>query len=188
MELKLFTISNDYLEFLKNNPELHNVFDNKDSQGSHKRKYIGVVFNIGEYRYYAPLSSPKNTDYIWIDGRKEIRRTIVPIIRIIVENELKGTIKLSNMIPVPSSELTYYNIELEQDENYKILVQKEYDFIKRNEKMILKNANILYRQKTDSTSMNRYKPAYLNATIDFRYAENRCDRFIKEMVNFRGMF
>lgn len=72
------------------------------------------------YNYYIPLSSSKNSDYRSENGVQKIRGIIIPIIRITShpssgELELKRTLKLSNMIPVPASELTLYDMEHEQD-------------------------------------------------------------------------
>lgn len=67
--------------------------------------------------------------------------------------ELMGTLKLSNMIPVPDSELTPYNIKNENDNKYRQLLEKEYAFIYSNSKMILKNAKIIYQQKLSQHSL-----------------------------------
>lgn len=45
-----------------------------------------------------------------------IRKSIIPIIRIVVKNaagkkELKGTLRISHMIPVPASELELYDLD-----------------------------------------------------------------------------
>ena len=95
-------------------------------------------------------------------------------------HELKGTLKISNMIPVPERELTPYLFSDECDLNYKIVVQKEYDFIRANERLILKNAKILYNQKTRSDVLYVETPAprYLNSTVDFLYAEQKCQQYI----------
>ena len=61
------------------------------------------------------------------------------------ELELKGTLKLSNMIPVPASELTLYDVEHEQDLFYKALIHKEMLFIRKNK--IVQNAKILINRK-----------------------------------------
>lgn len=111
-------------------------------------------------------------------------------IRIITENEdgeveLKGKLKFSSMIPVPDNVITYYNISQESNENYKILVEKEYEFILSNQDKIRRNAQILYNQKTKedilySCENANKKPGYLNATIDFKYAEQMHDKYIAE--------
>lgn len=86
------------------------------------------------------------------------------------------------MIPVPDTMLTYYNFAEETDTNYKILMEKEYEFIKKNKKLILKNASILYNQKTKEYklySTSRKQPGYLKTVIDFKYAEEIYKEFLK---------
>ena len=51
------------------------------------------------------MSSPKESDYQIAGEQKVIKKSIVPIIRIVVKNskgekELKGTLRISHMIPV----------------------------------------------------------------------------------------
>ena len=115
-----------------------------------------------------------------VNGKQVIRNDIIPIIRITVrENEemvLKGTVKLSNMIPVPENAIFDYDIDGEENEQYKALVRKEYEVLKQKEKKLLKNAKCLYKQKTKEDILyvgenTNKKPGYLSATIDFKYAE-----------------
>jgi protein AbiQ len=186
MNLKFYTINEDYINFLRSYPKLSNIFDNKENTSNFSRKYLGVVLSINEYKYYVPISSPKSSDYIVADNSKVIKKSIIPIIRIVVENrqgklELKGTLKLSNMIPVPDNMLTYYDFSTETDMNYRILMEKEYDFIRKNKKLILKNASILYNQKTKENELYPIKckkPGYLKTVVDFKYAEEICDKFL----------
>lgn len=188
MGFRLCTIDTKYIEFLRSDRKLYNVFENKDD-ANFIIKYIGIVFNIGQYHYYAPLSSPKRTDYKVVNGKQIIRNDIIPIIRIVVqENEemrLKGTVKLSNMIPVPEKAIFDYDIEREENEQYKALIEKEYAVLKQKERKILKNAELLYRQKTKedilySGENANKKPGYLSATINFKYAEQMHDKYISE--------
>lgn len=188
MGFRLCTIDTKYIEFLRSDRKLYNVFENKDD-ANFIRKYIGIVFNIGQYHYYAPLSSPKRTDYKVVNGKQIIRNDIIPIIRIVVqENEemrLKGTVKLSNMIPVPEKAIFDYDIEREENEQYKALIEKEYAVLKQKERKILKNAELLYRQKTKedilySGENANKKPGYLSATINFKYSEQMHDKYISE--------
>ena len=187
MDLKLYTIDTEYIDFLRSNPKLSTVFENKEDDTSFHRKYLGVVLNIDQYNYYVPLSSPKDSDYIFLGDTKIIRKSIIPIIRILAEDnngnlELKGTLKLSNMIPVPDTMLTYYDIAKETDSNYKILVEKEYEFIRKNRDLILKNASVLYNQKVKENKLypvGTKKPGYLHSVIDFKYAEKAYHEFIK---------
>lgn len=101
-EFKLYSVSDDYVEWLRK--EFPNVYSNKINSRTHTRKYLGVVLQIGKYHYYVPMSSPKDSDYQIARTNKVIKKSIVPIIRIVVKNkdgktELKGTLRISHMIP-----------------------------------------------------------------------------------------
>ncbi len=153
-ELKLYEISEEYISYISTVEK--NIFSSKENDRNHTRKYLGIVYSINGYNYYIPLSSPKNSDYRMKNGVQKIRGSIVPIIRITSQSssgelELKGTLKLSNMIPVPASELTLYDVEHEQDLFYKALIHKEMLFIRKNKNKIVQNAKILYKQKQENT-------------------------------------
>lgn len=182
--LKLYEISEEYIAYLRSFGRL--VFSAKEEDRIHTRKYLGIVHTINNYDYYIPLSSPKNTDYQIINGKRKIRRSIISIIRITApsdsgEPELKGTLKLSNMIPVPPCELSMYDIENEPDLSYKSLIYKELIFIRKNRNKIIQYANVLYKQKKNLTSLT----GYLNNTVYFSLLEQKRDDFImqKESIN-----
>ena len=85
----------------------------------------------------------KDSDYIKVDGILTIRKSVPPLMRIVVKdkvgkNELKGTIKFSSMIPIPDIALLNYDVTKEEDETYKILVLKEISFINSNSEAIIK--------------------------------------------------
>ena len=127
-DLKLYEISEEYISYISAAERY--VFSSKENDRNHTRKYLGIVYSIQGYNYYIPLSSPKNSDYRIENGERKIRPSIIPIIRITSQSssgksELKGTLKLSNMLPVPASELILYDIDHESDPFYKSLIQKE---------------------------------------------------------------
>ena len=176
--MKLYSISDDYIKYLRTFDK--RVYDNKEEIRKNTRKYLGIVLKINDLNYYIPMSSPKKSDY----RDNKILKSIIPIIRIISEEEvhgipvLKGTLRLSNMIPVPESELILYEPKLEKNKNYKILIEKELEFIGKNEDMIKKFAKIIYNQKTNS-----YKVSYINNVIDFKMLEQKCLEYIKRNTN-----
>lgn len=177
---RIFSVSDRYIEYLSQKKGFTNVCSNNGNAYIKSRKYIGVTISISDFCYYIPLSSPKSTDYILLGETTKIRKSIIPIIRIISKNEkgipeLKGTLRLSNMIPVPESELILYDIDSELDFNYKSLIQKELVFIRKNKEMIKSNANILYRQKLNGDKSAKY----VNFTLDFKLLEQACDEFIR---------
>lgn len=181
-ELKLYEVSEEYISYISTVEK--NVFSSKENDRNHTRKYLGIVYSINGYNYYIPLSSPKNSDYRLENGVQKIRGSIIPIIRITSQSssgelELKGTLKLSNMIPVPASELTLYDMEHEQDLFYKTLIHKDMLFIRKNKNKIIQNAKILYKQKKKSS------PAigYLKSTVDFTLLEQMHDKYIEKKNN-----
>ena len=175
--LKLYEISEEYISYLRSFDSF--VFSAKEDDRNHTRKYLGIVYTINNYNYYIPLSSPKNTDYQMINGKRKIRKSIVPLIRITAQSdsgelELKGTLKLSNMIPVPSSELTLYDLENETDQFYKALIHKELLFIRKNRDKIIQYAKVLYKQKKEENP----SVGYLVSTVNFSLLEQKHDDFI----------
>lgn len=87
---------------------------------------------------------------------------------------LKGTLRISNMIPVPDSELILYEPKNENNKNYKILIEKELEFIGKNEDIIKKYANILYKQK-----INDYDVSYIKNVVNFKLLEEKCIEYKK---------
>lgn len=125
------------------------------------------------------MSSPKDSDYQIAGSGKVIRKSIVPIIRIVVKNsqgvkELKGTLRISHMIPVPESELELYDIASETDLLYKDLVQEEIIFIRKNKDKIRKNAELLYKQKNQGDM----SAGYVKTALDYKKIEEICKEYI----------
>ena len=170
--MKLYAVTDEYINYLRRFD--NKVYDNKEDEWKVMRKYLGIVLMINKLNYYIPMSSPKKSDY----KDNEIRKSIVPIIRIIsyeeIDNKpvLKGTLRISNMIPIPDSELILYEPKNEKNKNYKILIEKELEFIGKNENMIRKYANILYKQKT-----NGYEISYIKSVVNFKLLEEKCMEF-----------
>lgn len=170
--MKLYAVTDEYIRYLRKFD--NKVYDNKENNRKVMRKYLGIVLTINELNYYIPMSSPKNSDY----KDNEIRKSIIPIIRMVSNEEinnipvLKGTLRISNMIPVSISELILYEPKNEQDKDYKILVEKELEFIDKNEEMIKKYAMILYKQK-----INNYNVSYIKNVVDFKLLEKKCKEY-----------
>ncbi len=169
--LKIYTVDDMFVKDMKENVDKH-VFANEDPKYIHARKYLGVLLEINGFSYYAPFSSPKESDYMILKGKKVIRNSILPIIRMVETDvngnrSLLGTIKLSNMLPVPDEKITLYDIDNEHESAYKDLLLKEKRFINRNEDMIISYAERLYKEKVNGI----IKKGYLNNTFDFRIFE-----------------
>ena len=84
-------------------------------------------------------------------------------------------IQCNNMIPVPESELIKINVSAEPDMAYKTLLQKEINFVRKNEDTIIKkHIYPVYNNRIH----NRMNIGYVRlATPDFAMLEQKCDEW-----------
>ena len=175
--MQLYSISDEYISYLRK--KFPRVYSNKENTRIHTRKYLGAVIEIDTHKYYIPLSSPKEKhDYIMVDGKKTIRKDSLIVKRIVSgtgdSKELKGTLQIGTMIPVPDEAIELYDVENEPDQAYKDLVNEEIIFIRKNEKSIIKSAKVLY-SKRKSGEENRV----VQNCLDFKSLEIECDKWNK---------
>ena len=169
MNLNLYSVSDKYINFLRKFE--NRIYDNKEEKRKHNRKYIGIVLTIGRYNYYIPMSSPKKTDYIDFEN-KIIRNDTKTIIRMRNKDRLYGTLRISNMIPVPITELKPYILSAEKDIKYKDLILGELRFIEKNSDKIKKYAKMVYTQKLKNVNVS-----YIKNTVDFEMLEKKLDEW-----------
>ena len=128
-KIYICSINNAYLDYLRE-------FDAKVSEDkTHKRKFVGVLLEINEKKYYAPLSSPKPKHIAISDKAPDIFK---------IDGGRLGVINLNNMIPVPDAAIIRLDIENEPDEKYKNLLRNQAKIIHSNNDNIKKKAKRLY--------------------------------------------
>ena len=165
MKLNLYSVSDKYIKYLTQFD--NRVYANKEDTRIYKRKYIGIVLTINGFNYYIPMSSPKKSDYI--DYKKNIiRNDTKTIIRIQDGGRLYGTLRISNMIPVPITELQPYIVADEKDLKYKQVILGELRYINNNSDKIVKYAKIVYNQKIKNINIG-----YIKNTVDFKVLEEK---------------
>ena len=159
--MELYIVTENYIKYLRNIDD--KVLTNHFS--THNRKYLGVGIKLNGYDYFIPLSSPDKSDYL---PNGDIRKSIVPIIRLVRKDGVfYGKLLFNNMIPVPSSELSYYDVGKESDEKYRNIVLNQLRLLKKIEKKIVKNAMTIYNQKCKNLDIG-----YLKSTVDFKQLEH----------------
>lgn len=172
MKLNLYSVSDKYIKYLRQFDD--KIYDNKEENRTHKRKYVGIVLTINEFNYYIPMSSPKKSDYI--DCEKQIiRNDTKTIIRIHNGNRLYGTLRISNMIPVPITELEPYILSSESDLKYKDVILGELRYINKNTQKIIKYAKTVYNQKNKNI-----ETGYIENTVNFKLLEAKLKEWDKE--------
>lgn len=127
--MKFYNITDDYISFLRRYDD--KVAKNKQAS----RPYVGVVFEIGEIKYYAPFTSPKPKHQKMKNG-KDFRK---------INQGKYGAINFNNMIPVPDEALILKDFESEPDPQYRRLLQNQYKAIKADSIAIMKTAENLRR-------------------------------------------
>lgn len=157
--------------------------DNKINERKHTRKYLGVLFEINGYDYFAPLSSPKSYD---VNADGSFKKSNLFCSRIVMNDgggkmHMYGKIMYKNMIPVPKCAIIDYKIADETDSKYKDVVINEYRWIQLHKGEIIYASNRIYRFKCDSRNQNDGR---INAIVNFKDAEKICllySQFVKEV-------
>jgi hypothetical protein len=140
-------------------------YDNRvpfNSGSKSTRPFIGVVFQINSFQYYAGLTSPKPKHQNMDDAIDFIK----------IDNGKLGAINLNLMIPIPSCLLTKVDIN-SVNSNYKILLQNQLSWCNelQNKNKIIKNSNNLYKiLQNDTSNINPLR----SRCCDFISLEKKC--------------
>lgn len=175
--MQLYSVSDEYISYLRK--KFPRVYSNKENTRVHTRKYLGTVIELDSYKYYIPLSSPKEKhDYFVVDGKRMIRKDSFIVMRIVSGSgegkELKGTLQLGTMIPVPDDAIELYNVEGERDQAYKDLIIEEIIYIRKHEKEIIRNARVLYSKRKAGN-----EDRVVQNCLNFMELEDACDKWEK---------
>jgi len=160
--LYLIRVKQDYIKYLKQFD--NNVQDNFDNKQN--KPYLGVLLQKDEKKYFVPLSSPKEKHVRFIKLEEQNKLPIdIFLIKETKSNKLIGVLNINNMIPVIDEVIDYFNIK--EDKDYGLL-QKEYIFCIKNQKMIIKRANIVYDLVTKHN-----KKALIKRSCNFKLLEEK---------------
>lgn len=162
--LRIYEISTSYIDYLAS--FIPHLFHNKKSGQQNERKYIGIVLEVHDQKYFAPLSSFK--------AKHRYMNECLDLIKI----KHLAVINLNNMFPVPPSQIVNFDIKKVKDQKYKALLQREYRVIASIEDKICENAGKLYEykiEKGDSTPL-------AERCNDFLLLEEKALEFISKSV------
>lgn len=190
--LKLYYVTDEYIEFLRCEPRLTpTVLDSHRDQRNVNRPYVGISLVLNNSTYFIPLSSPKlNNDYFYQNNEYTFRRSNLTIKRLFDSSregqKIVGKLLINNMIPVPITEIAEINFEkLPQTEVD--LLNKEVDLLKRIFTDIQNSCYVVYQNKINENDESYWqtspRPAYLNATVDFLVAEQKCKEWSASKQN-----
>ena len=154
--LRFYEINPDYIDYLS--AFAPHLFHNKKPGQVNARKYIGIVLTVNGMNYFVPLSSFK-------DKHSKMRVSVDFI-------KLKdyAVLNINTMFPAPIAECTFVDINSVTDTNYRNLLRNEYRLVKVMEKLIIKNARIVYSHKL----ANGDKTRLASRCNDFLLLEEKC--------------
>ncbi len=161
MHFSFYLIDADYCNYLREaDPCVPYNMEHKAA-----RPFIGIVFTVNGFHYYAPLSSPK---------KKHLHMKNQPDFMKINRGEW-GVINFNNMIPVPFECLTKINPQIhasdsKQDISYKNLLSNQLSWCNSHKDAILKQADKLYHIITQGKAWGSLSERCCNFSID----EQRC--------------
>ncbi len=159
--IKFYTVNEEYINYLSK-------FDNHVSWNKEqKRPYVGIVLNVEEYLYFAPLYSYKigydkykeNHSFLRVESRKGKKVSII---------------RFTEMIPVPETAIKLLDFN-SRGKKYKDLLQAESDFINNNKNIVYSKAKKLYKDVVHIKI-----PFYMNISCNFKILEQKLEEYIKE--------
>ena len=173
--MEICSVKEEYIKYLQK-------FDNRvcisKLDKAFGRKYIGVIFEIKDFTYFAPLSS---SVYKIINGEKVFKQHFTDVYLFNKKTPI-ASVKLNNMIPIPrekESELIqqviiskFLNSNIEANVKYGNLlkVQREEINSETKKKEILDKATSFYKTY-------RFNPKLQRLCCDFQLLEQKALEF-----------
>ena len=163
--LSIVKLDEKYCDYLRK-------FDNKVPYNFAKKKlrpFVGVLFEVDKFKYFAPLSSPKpkhlkirsNLDFLKIDGGK------------------LGAINFNNMIPVTDNNIIHIDLNKKgkniNEEKYLMLLKTQLYWLNRYVDTIYNKARKLYDKYINGTLDKNIKKRVCNFTL----LEIKCNNYNK---------
>ena len=173
MNFSFYTVATEYCDFLRKQDLCVPYTMDKKSI----RPFVGIVFTVNGFNYYAPLTSPK-PKHLHMKNQMDFLKI----------NEGKwGAINFNNMIPVPvyclkKVELRVFPNDSKPDVDYKNLLSNQLSWCNSNKEQILKKAEKLYRL----IRAGKAAESLLNRCCDFALDEQRCIEYSKLETSVPG--
>ena len=157
MNFSFYTVDTRYCDFLRKTDPL--VPYTKDEKAG--RPFVGIVFSVNGFHYYAPLTSPK-PKHLQMKNQIDFMK---------IKNGEWGAINLNNMIPVHMDCLHKVEIRISPDDSkpdidYKNLLSNQLSWCNSHRELILKQAEKLYRIITQGKSWKTLSGRCCNFPLD----------------------
>jgi len=170
-KLKIYTIKEDYIHYLRKVDD--NVLINKKE----RRPYVGIVYQINNYSYYIPLTSPK-PKHAAMSNCEDFHK---------LNGGRYGAINFNKMIPVPDNVLIETDIHNTESQSYKGLLGRQYISIKSIQNTIFRKSEELYTIFfTDDSKLTPHSLKVKNRCCRFDLLEIACLTYLNEFSGFNN--
>ncbi len=161
--LKIVKIEKEYCDYLRR-------FDKRIAYNygvKEPRPFVGVLFEVNSYKYFAPLSSPK-PKHLKMVGKIDFLK---------LEGGKLGAINFNNMIPVQENNIIYLDLNKQPqdslEEKYLFLLKDQFYWLNRHDKLIYRMSRTLYKKYITGT----LPPNIAARCCDFKLLEEKCDEY-----------
>lgn len=162
---KMVKIDYKYCDYLRK-------FDNKvayNSGSKEMRPFIGILFVVNEYEYFAPLSSPK-VKHIHMKNNIDIVK---------IDKGRYGVVNFNNMIPVTPNNYELFDLNATPKDTYELkwqnLLKSQLLWLNKNIKNVKGKAFRLYEKYKSNKLDERIKSRCCN----FILLEEKCKEYNK---------
>ena len=168
--MQIVFIDSEYTDYLRK-------FDGRVSYNeniTYQRPYVGVLLNMGEKKYFAPLTSGKK--------REKLKKRPLPenITFLPIAKNQYGGIHFNNMIPLVDGvfwavDMNITSSDNDWQRNRKIMLQKQVRFIRKNWEHIITKAKFIYNLMVSGKLYSNQK----KLVCDFLKLENAAAAYKK---------
>ena len=157
MSFSFYTVDTAYCDYLrKADPCVPYTMDRKSI-----RPFVGIVFSVNNFQYYAPLTSPK-PKHLHMKNQIDFLK---------INDGKWGAINLNNMIPVQAELLKKVEIKIlesdsKADIDYKNLLSNQLSWCNSHREAILRQASKLYHMIINGKAWGNLQDRCCNFTLD----------------------
>lgn len=162
-QLILVRLDSKYCDYLRQfDKKVPYNYDSKEL-----RPFIGVLFEVNNCMYFAPLSSPKP---------KHLKmKTKLDFLKL--KNGKLGAINFNNMIPVKEDNIIKLDLDKEcltkSEERYTKLLKEQIYWLNRNDEKLYGRSKKLYDKYVDGT----LDPSIAKRCCNFKLLEEKCNLY-----------
>lgn len=157
MSFSFYTVETAYCDYLRQaDPCVPYTMDRKSI-----RPFVGIVFSVGEFQYYAPLTSPK-PKHLHMKNQIDFLK---------INDGKWGAINFNNMIPVQVELLKKVEIKIlesdsKEERDYKNLLSNQLSWCNSHKEAILKQAAKLYHMIVEGRAWGNLQARCCNFELD----------------------